>query len=98
MADQPIQIPPTERQPDSTFGMTLVLVLLISFGVTMFVFSLIYVRDLRTLQEIPDLVWAFVCGTPKDDNVTLPILVLLSACSFAAAIGVWGWCKIRARR
>ncbi len=97
MTDQPLAVAPTtdKRQPDHDLAVTVAMALLISFGVTLFAFSLIYVRDLRTLQELPELVWAFVCGVPKDDQVTLPILVLLSAGSFAAALGVWGWRKLR---
>jgi hypothetical protein len=66
-------------------------VLLLSFGATMLLISLTYVHDMRTLRELPNAVWNFICGKPQENQVLLPLLVLLSFGSFMAAGGLWAW-------
>ncbi|MBL8133372.1 MAG: hypothetical protein JNL42_16045 [Anaerolineae bacterium] len=70
---------------------TLTIALLFSFGLTLLVFTFFYVRDLRLLREIPEAVWAFICGTPREDGIVLPVLVLTSTLSLLSAAGIWGW-------
>jgi hypothetical protein len=64
---------------------------LLSFGLTMLGFSLLYVRDLQTLSELPDMIWAFICGVPSENGVVLPLLILMSTVSIFIAAALWGW-------
>ncbi len=74
---------------DSSLWMTLAMALLVGFGVTLFLFALLYVRDLRMLAEMPGVLWDFLCGVPRADGATLPILLGLSALSFIGAAVLW---------
>lgn len=65
-----------------------VAVLFLSFGLTMSVFTIFYVRDAATLLQLPGMVWDFLCGVPNANGATLPVLVLLSLTSYLLAAGV----------
>jgi hypothetical protein len=77
------------RTPDAPLWMTLALATCIGFGVTLFIFALLYVRDLRMLAEMPGVLWDFLCGVPRADGAALPILLGLSTLSFMGAAVVW---------
>ncbi|MBK8022150.1 MAG: hypothetical protein IPK19_12155 [Chloroflexi bacterium] len=91
--------PATETKTTANDGMwtTLAIALLFSFGLTLLVFTFFYVRDLRLLREIPEAVWAFICGTPREDGIVLLLLVLMSTLSMVTAAGIWGWRWLRRR-
>jgi protein SCO1/2 len=73
--------------------------LLLGFGAAMLLISLAFLQDLRTLSEIPGLVWAFVCGVPSEDGITLPLLVTLSLAAFATTAVLWlgRWVSMRSQ-
>ncbi|MCK6580188.1 MAG: hypothetical protein L6Q98_19015 [Anaerolineae bacterium] len=81
----------SQSPAQDSIWITLSIALLFSFGLTLLVFTFFYVRDLRLLREIPEAVWAFICGTPREDGIVLPVLVLMSTLSFLSAAGIWGW-------
>jgi len=83
--------PAEPRSQSMSLGMLLAVVGLLSFGVTMLGFSLIYVRDLQTLRQVPDMIWAFICGVPSENGVVLPLLILMSTLSIFVAAALWGW-------
>jgi hypothetical protein len=70
----------------SGFALTMLCVALTSFGLTMLLMSVIYMRDLAFLVNAPLVVWSAICGQPSNDPLTLPILVTLG--SAALLIGI----------
>ncbi|MDX2139424.1 MAG: SCO family protein [Chloroflexota bacterium] len=78
----------SERTP-TPLSLVMISALLLGFGAAMLLISLAFLQDLRTLSEIPGLVWAFVCGIPTEDGVTLPLLVVLSLAAFATTGVLW---------
>lgn len=88
----------SERDPSGT-PLTLVLAtaLLVSFGVGMLIISAAYLQDIRLLSELPELVWAFVCGTSGADGTLLPLFVVLSIAAFGAAGLLWVAYSLRRR-
>ena len=75
--------------PDAPLWMTLAFATFLGFGVTLFIFALLYVRDLRMLAEMPGVLWDFLCGVPRADGAVLPILLGLSTLSFMGAAVMW---------
>lgn len=67
---------------------SIVAAMLLGFGVTLLGISAAYVRDLETLQRIPESVWLFVCGVPTEDPVVLPLMITLSIVAMVLAGGV----------
>ncbi|MEL6525365.1 MAG: hypothetical protein AAFQ07_06600 [Chloroflexota bacterium] len=66
------------------------------FGVIsglMFVFATTFIRDMRTLRNVPDALWNFLCGTPTDNNVTLPLLLTIGIVLLGVTISleIWRW-------
>lgn len=59
--------------------------MLLGFGVTLLGISAAYVRDLETLQRIPESVWLFVCGVPTEDPIVLPLMITLSVVAMVLA-------------
>jgi len=85
------------KQQASTDGLEpefiriLIIVVLVTMGVMLFLFSLALMKDLQTLQRAPELVWAFICGVPSEDGPALPLLLTLSTLSILGAILVTIW-------
>ncbi len=88
---------PTKREAISLTQL-IVIALLLSFGVVLLLFSLIYVHDVRTLRDLPGTVWSFICGVPDENGAGLPILILLSVLAFAGAGLTWGWQRLQRGR
>jgi len=72
-------------------------VMFLSFGLTLSIFTVFYVHDAATLFQLPGIVWDFLCGVPNDSGAALPILVLLSLATYAAAAVIWIVYRIRRR-
>jgi hypothetical protein len=87
-----------QTQQSSGIQYLLGISLSLSFGVTMLFFTALYVKDLQTLAQLPELVWYFICGRPSDDGVVLPMLVLLTTAAFMIAGGLWGVRRLRRGR
>ncbi|HLV34841.1 MAG TPA: hypothetical protein VKY59_07005 [Spirillospora sp.] len=73
--------------------------LLVSFGLTMFLFSAAYIKDVQLLSKAPEMVWAFICGNPGDYGVTLPLLLTIGTLGLFGGIaaGLVGWWRSRSR-
>lgn len=93
-----MSVHPSPHKPDYTLYAQAALGLALSFGVTLTLFTLMYLRDLRDLPQLPGMVWDFLCGIPNPDGAALPVLVLTALASFiaAAAIAI-GWQIARQR-
>jgi hypothetical protein len=65
--------------------------LLISFGLTMFLFSAAYAKDLQTLARAPELVWGFICGRPSEFGPILPLLLTIGTLSLLGSMFALGW-------
>jgi len=93
-----MSVHPSPQRPDYTLVVQSALGLALSFGITLSLFTLMYLRDLSVLPQLPGIVWAFLCGVPSTDGVVLPLLVLTALASFlAAAVIAIGW-RIARRR
>jgi hypothetical protein len=96
MTDQLIPSTPS-NSPQAAHSQQMLLLglaaLLVSFGLTMFLFSAAYVKDIQTLARAPELVWAFICGEPSEFGVTLPLLLTIGTLSVLGGAGalVWRW-------
>lgn len=60
--------------------------MLVSFGLTMFLFSAAYARDVQLLAKAPEMVWAFICGRPSEYGVTLPLLLTIGTLSLLGSM------------
>lgn len=58
--------------------------MLFGFGATLLLISAAYVRDLETLQRVPEAIWLFVCGVPTSDPMTLPLMLGFSVVALIA--------------
>jgi hypothetical protein len=101
MNDKPVEsqspVPAVPSKGHGDLVSLILIVLLISFGMTLLLFSTLYVRDLQMLRNLPGMLWDFICGIPVESGATLPALVLFSTLSFASAAAVWGWRRLRHR-
>lgn len=64
------------------------------FGVIallMFIFAATFVRDMQTLRAVPDALWNFLCGTPTDNAIALPLLLTIGIACVIVSIGLQGW-------
>ncbi len=99
MSDKPVDTQQSVSPAPTKFSGDLIslilIVLLISFGATLLLFSTLYVRDLQMLRDLPGMLWNFICGIPVESGATLPALVVISTLSFAGAAAVWGWRRLR---
>lgn len=75
------------------FTLLLGMVFLIVVGVFSLMFSFTYIRDLATLQNVPDILWDFACGRPVDNGIALPLLLTISIVSFLGTGILFGWRK-----
>jgi len=68
--------------------LSIVAATMLGFGITLLGISVAYIRDLETLRRIPESIWLFVCGTPTEDPMALPMMIILSILSLALAGGL----------
>lgn len=89
---------PAERGAAPTGIVTLIAIaLLLSFGVTMLLFSAAYARDLQTILRAPELIWAFICGQPDPGGPVLPLMLTFSTLALLGGAGVAIWARLRRR-
>lgn len=69
---------------DRQFVLLFAAVMVLAIGVMMLIFSSAYVKDVQTLRNAPSAVWNFICGTPIDNNVTLPLLLTIAIVCFVS--------------
>ncbi|MGB7342166.1 MAG: hypothetical protein WBC91_24935 [Phototrophicaceae bacterium] len=89
----------TQTQMDEIFAedkQFFLLVAMTFFGVIaglMFLFAATFIKDLQTLRAVPDALWNFLCGTPSDNNITLPLLLTIGiVCTgISGGLQVWRW-------
>lgn len=94
MSDQTIYAQHNDApRTQDRFKIIAIIALLLSFGLTMFVFSAAYAKDIDTLRRAPELIWAFICGQPNPNGITLPLLLTISLMSVlvSAGLSVWVW-------
>ncbi len=72
--------------------------LLLSFGVTMLVFSAAYARDVLTLLRAPEMIWAFICGQPDPGGPVLPLMLTLGTLALLVGVVVAVWARLRRRQ
>ncbi len=90
-----------ERQQTFAHLSTTLLVIaatLFGFGIMMLLISSAYVRDLDTLQRVPEAVWQFVCGIPSENPIIFPMLITMGGGSIiigAVLLVVNHWIKKR---
>ncbi|MCL5997608.1 MAG: hypothetical protein M1546_16365 [Chloroflexi bacterium] len=80
---------PSHESRPSNFALKTIAIALISFGLTMFVLSAAYARDLIALASAPFDIWSALCGQPTDNPLAQSILVSLSLVSLLAGIGLF---------
>ena len=56
------------------FTITLIGVLLLSFGLTFVLFGALYARDLQALARTPEILWYALCGQPLPSDAAGPLL------------------------
>jgi hypothetical protein len=71
-----------EKLAERNFLLSMAIIFMLVLGLMMLMFSLAYLNDLQTLQNLPDMIWSFVCGRPVENGVTLPLLLTFSMVSF----------------
>lgn len=89
-------LPSTNTSPSIENRRFYLLVAEVFFGITsglMFVFAVTFIRDIQTLRNVPDALWNFLCGTPTDNNVTLPLLLTIGIVLLGITISleIWRW-------
>lgn len=71
--------------------------LLVSFGVTMLLFSMAYARDVQTILRAPELIWDFICGRPDPGGPALPLMLTLGTLALIGSAAVAVWTRLRRR-
>lgn len=71
--------------------------LLVSFGVTMLLFSMAYARDVQTILRAPELIWDFICGRPDPGGPALPLMLTLGTLALIGSAIVVVWARLRRR-
>lgn len=74
---------------DVRFMLLAGIIFLIVMGMMMLVFSTAYINDVQTLRAAPEAVWNFLCGTPTDNNITLPLLLTIAIACFLGSGGLY---------
>ena len=57
----------------------------------MFLFAATLIRDLQTLRAVPDALWNFLCGTPTDNQIALPLLLTIGIVSVGISFALFIW-------
>lgn len=74
------------RTPEETrFYMLVASIALITFGVMFLFFGVVYLGDLATLRNAPELVWNFICGQPILSDTTAPLLFTIGILTLLAS-------------
>ncbi len=81
----------------ASLPLVLATALLVSFGGAMLLISAAYLQDLRLLSDVPEMVWAFVCGVPGAEAGLLPLFVLMAIAAFLVTGLLWMTHYIRRR-
>ncbi len=95
--DRPIEPQSAAVKPEMDLTTLLLLVFLLTAGITLLGVTALYIRDLETLATLPGLVWNFLCGQPNQGGVTLPALTLATLITFGAALAIYGRWRLNRR-
>jgi hypothetical protein len=95
--DRPMETQGRIDKPAMDLTTLLLLVFLLTAGITLLGVTALYIRDLETLANLPGMVWNFLCGQPNVGGVTLPALTLTTLITFAAAVAIYGRWRLRRR-
>lgn len=87
--DRPMGTQSRIDKPAMDLTTLLLLVFLLTAGITLLGVTALYVHDLETLASLPGMVWNFLCGQPNEGGVTLPALTLTTLITFAAAMAIY---------
>lgn len=82
-----------QSNEDKRFLILVAIIFLLVVAGMMLVFAATFIKDVATLRNVPDALWNFLCGTPTDNNVTLPLLLTIAIVCFGVSVGlqVWRW-------
>lgn len=89
---------PPVKQFSKEFKLQIAGYMLVGFSVTVLFLSTAYIKDIETLQQIPELVWGFICGVPNQSDTTLPLLLTISTLALLGGIGLLGFGRWISRR
>lgn len=78
-----------QTNPSSSLILLVVNSMVLSFGLTLFIFTSLYQQDLAAIQRLPEAIWLFVCGVPTEDPIALPLLQVISAVATLGSIAVF---------
>jgi hypothetical protein len=95
--DRPMETHGEVGRAEMDLTTLLMLVFLLTAGITLLAVTALYVHDLETLANLPGMVWNFLCGQPNEGGVTLPALTLVTLITFAAAITIYGRWRLTRR-
>ncbi|GAB5491889.1 MAG: hypothetical protein Phog2KO_21040 [Phototrophicaceae bacterium] len=73
------------------FYILVAMIFFIVIGGIMLLFAVTFINDMQTLRNVPDALWNFICGTPIDNNVTLPLLLTIAIVCFGISAGLQIW-------
>ena len=78
---------------DKRFYLFVAIVFFLVIGALMMLFSVTFIKDMQTLRTVPDALWNFLCGTPTDNEIALPLLLTIGIVSFGVSGGlqIWRW-------
>jgi hypothetical protein len=79
------------KQPTPAASIILLVIntTILSFGLTLLIFTSLYQQDLSALQRLPEAIWLFVCGVPTEDPIALPLLQVISAVATVGSIAAF---------
>lgn len=95
--DRPMETRGHVARAEMDLTTLLMLVFLLTVGITLLGVTALYVHDLETLAGLPGMVWNFLCGQPNEGGVTLPALTLTTLITFAAVIAIYARWRLRRR-
>jgi|GEM_PF-1901333 hypothetical protein len=77
------------KQNNSSVVLLIVNSMVLSFGLTLFIFTSLYQQDLAAIQRLPEAIWLFVCGVPTEDPIALPLLQVISGVATVGSIAAF---------
>lgn len=79
---------PAKKLEETRLMLNVAVIMLVTIGAILVLFSGVYVQDIETLKSAPETVWNFICGIPVEGDYVLPLLLTLSILAFVASAGL----------
>ncbi|MFN3705885.1 MAG: SCO family protein [Thermoflexales bacterium] len=77
-----------EATPSAALLLLMASAVLAGFGIVMLFFGATFLQDARLLAEVPEALWALLCGLPLSEAMVAPVLFVAGSVAVLLALGV----------